>query len=250
MRKYMREFVVPSFQTNQMGQVTICALLQQMLEAAWAHACEMDWGYDDLKNHHLFWVLSRLYVEVDYFPLWQDKIMLETWSSGTDGIYAYREFLLKDGQGKPFLRANTAWLILNSNSRKLVLLRDQKATFPRLNTESPCRAPRRLRPGKYAQQGGFHPVCFSDLDVNKHFNSVRYVERTLDEFGIDFLGNCQVNTLEINFLKEGMPGDLLAVHFNFPEAGCLSQATVIRESDQANLITMEIEWKKRVRDGH
>lgn len=244
MQQYHETIQIQSYQTNQFAQVTLPSLVNCMLEAAWAHAQIMDWGYDLLQKHNMFWVLSRLYVEIEKLPLWQEKISLTTWSAGTDGMYAYREFILKNEKQEVVLRANTAWLILDIESKKIVMLRDQKDTFPRFAGHGVCREPKRLRPKKQEKPTPFREVQFSEIDINRHFNSVKALERVLDEYGIDFQANHDPKTLEINYLKEGLPGDRLAVSRTETGENCW-QSTVVREADDAELSCFEIGWQKK-----
>lgn len=244
MEKYTRKINIQSFHTNQYGKASVCSLFQFMLEAAWSHAQVMDWGYDQLQSQHMFWVLSRMYIDVEKYPSWQDTFTLNTWSAGTDGVYAYREFILENENKEVLLRGNSAWLILDTDSKKIVLLKDYKATFPRYNGTSVCREPKRIRPKNHPEQMLFSPVLFSDLDVNRHFNSVKVLERVLDQFGIDFLNEHEPAAVEINYLKEGLAGDRLAVVTNQLKENKY-QSTIVRESDSADLSTMEISWRER-----
>lgn len=246
MKKYQEQIIIKSYQTNQFGKASVTSLFHTMLEAAWAHAQIMDWGYDDLKNNNLFWVLSRFYVQVEKYPAWQDKITLNTWSAGTDGMYAYREFILEDAEGKTLLRASSAWLILDLDSHKIFRLSDYKATFPKLTDPNACRNPKRIKPDKHEEKLNFSPVLFSDLDINQHFNSVKYVERVLDDFGIDFLVGHEPAELEVNYLKEGQAGDRVAVT-RTELAGDEFMNCLVRESDLADLCVMKIGWRKRIR---
>lgn len=244
MQQYHETIQIHSFQTNQFAEATIPSVFNCMLEAAWAHAQIMDWGYDLLQKNNMFWVLSRLYVEIEKLPRWQEKIFLKTWSAGTDGMYAYREFILENERGEVVLRGNTAWLILDTESKKIVLLRDQKETFPRFEGHGVCREPKRLRPKKHEGEFNFEAVKFSDIDVNRHFNSVKALERVLDEYGVEFQNEYEAANVEINFLKEGLPGDRLAVCRN--ELSHLKfQSTIVREEDAAELSVFEIEWRKK-----
>ena len=201
MEKYIEKIIIRSYQTDQFAKVSITSLFNYMLEAAWAHAQVMEWGYDDLKSNNMFWVLSRIYFEVESYPTWQDEITLKTWSSGTDGMYAYREFALENAAGGVFLRGSTAWLILDLGTKKIFKLRDYLDTFPRLKDEVACRKPKRVKPLEHFDNLSFQPVLFSELDVNRHFNSVKSLERVLDGFGIGFLNEFEPATLEINYLK-------------------------------------------------
>lgn len=244
MEKYQEKISIKSYQTNQYGKASIASLFNILIEAAWAHAQVMDWGYDSLKNNNLFWVLSRMYFQVEKYPAWQDEITLNTWSAGTDGMYAYREYIVEDENGEVLLRASSAWLILDMETRKIFRLSEYRNTFPKRIDQNACRNPKRIKPGIRAENMVFYPVLFSDLDINQHFNSVKYVERVLDDFGIEYLNNHEPAELEVNYLKEGQAGDSIAVtSTQLSEQEYLN--CLVRESDQADLCVMRIGWRER-----
>jgi len=244
MVKHQEQLTIKSYQTNQFGKASIASLFHIMLEAAWAHAQIMDWGYDDLKNNNLFWVLSRFYLQVEKYPAWQDRIILNTWSAGTDGMYAYREYILENEFGEVLLKASSAWLILDMENHKIFRLSDYKDTFPKLIDLNACRNPKRLKPDAHSDNLKFYPVHFSDLDINKHFNSVKYVERVLDDFGIDFLNDHEPTELEVNYLKEAVEGDSIAVtRTEISENEFLN--CLVRKSDKVDLCAMRIVWRER-----
>lgn len=245
MEKYQEQISIKSYHTNQYGQASISSLFNILIEAAWAHAQVMDWGYDSLKSNNLFWVLSRMYFQVGKYPAWQDQITLNTWSAGTDGMYAYREYILENDKGEVILRASSAWLILDMETRKIFRLSEFRDTFPKRIDTNACRAPRRIKPDIHPEMMNYFPVLFSELDINQHFNSVKYVERVLDDFGIDFLNNNEPAELEVNYLKEGQAGDQIAVtRTQLGENEYLH--CLVRESDGADLCVMRIVWRERV----
>ena len=244
MEKYQEQLSIKSYHTNQYGQASISSLFNILIEAAWAHAQVMDWGYDSLKSNNLFWVLSRMYFQVEKYPKWQDQITLNTWSAGTDGMYAYREYILENDKGEVILRASSAWLILDMETRKIFRLSEFRDTFPKRIDANACRNPKRIKPDIHPEPLNYYPVLFSELDINKHFNSVKYVERVLDDFGIDFLNNHEPAELEVNDLKEGQAGDAIAVtRTQLTESENLN--CLVRESDGVDLCVMRIVWRAR-----
>jgi len=244
MEKYQEQLSIKSYHTNKYGQASIFSLFNILIEAAWAHAQVMDWGYDSLKSNNLFWVLSRMYFQVEKYPKWQDQITLNTWSAGTDGMYAYREYILENDKGEVILRASSAWLILDMETRKIFRLSEFRDTFPKRIDANACRNPKRIKPDIHPEPLNYYPVLFSELDINKHFNSVKYVERVLDDFGIDFLNNHEPAELEVNYLKEGQAGDAIAVtRTQLTESENLN--CLVRESDGVDLCVMRIVWRAR-----
>jgi acyl-ACP thioesterase len=244
MDKYIKKTAIKSYQTNLFGKASIASLFNILIEAAWAHAQVMDWGYDSLKNNHLFWVLSRMYFQVEKYPAWQDQITLETWSAGTDGMYAYREYIIEDQDGNILLRASSAWLILDMEKHKIFRLSEDRSTFPKLTVGKACRNPQRIKPLSHPEDMTFYPIVFSDLDINQHFNSVKYVERVLDSFSLDFMNGHEPSELEVNYLKEGQAGDAIAV----TTTQLLENETIhslVRQSDQADLCVIKIRWRER-----
>jgi len=235
MEKYQEQLSIKSYHTNQYGQASIASIFNILIEAAWAHAQVMDWGYDDLKNNNLLWVLSRMYFQVEKYPVWQDQITLNTWSAGTDGIYAYREYILENHLGEVLLRASSAWLILDMNTRKIFRLSEFRPTFPKHSDSNACRNPKRIKPDIHSEILDYFPVLFSELDINHHFNSVKYVERVLDVFGIYFLNSFEPAELEVNYLKESVAGDQIAVtRTQLAESEYLN--CLVRESDGADYV--------------
>jgi len=243
MEKYTVETSIASYQTDQFGKVSLCSLLKLMFELAWFDSQRQNIGFNQLKSKNLFWVLSRLYVEVDHYPAWLDKIIIKTWYSGTDGIYAFREYLITDDKGNPLLKANSLWLILDLETKKVVALKKFN-DFPAPSGGYVCRLPRKIRLKEKADDLHFFPVLFSDLDVNKHLNSVKSLERIIDHFGIDFLNKKEINSLEINYLKEGHGGDFLAVSVNKKDENIYT-ASLSRQSDSADLISVILKWRER-----
>jgi acyl-ACP thioesterase len=244
MKKFIQDYTIGSYHTNQYAKASVTSLFNMMLEAAWKHAQVMDWGYDNLKLNNMFWVLSRVYFEFERYPDWQEEITLNTWSAGTDGMYAYREFIIERAQKEVLLKASSAWLILDVETKRIVRLREFMDTFPRLNESQPCRNPKRIKPPKASEGLSYRPVLFSDLDVNKHFNSVKYLERILDCLGIDFLNQYELASLEINYLKEGMAGDQLGVDTQKLD-DLHYKSTIFRESDGLPLCCMDTHWRAR-----
>lgn len=244
MMRYQKEFFVHSYEINQFGNASLSSIFNYLNEIAWEHAQKLDWGFDALKRNNYYWVLSRIYIQIEKYPKWQDKITVETWPTGTESIYAYREYAVKNEQNEVIIRASSAWLVLDLDSKRIIRPDTLSDSFQKFAQHKICRYPDRIKPNGSKENLSFSPVLFTDLDINQHFNSVKYVERALNFYGIDYLNKNEVAEIEVNYLKEGMPGDSIAV--------CQTQLTesehmvaMIRESDLADLCSIRISWKNK-----
>ena len=69
---------------------SICNFLQ---EGAGAHAESAGFGFEDMMKRNQVWVLSRLKIEIEDYPIWQQEVELKTWSRGRDGIFYFTKRL-------------------------------------------------------------------------------------------------------------------------------------------------------------
>ena len=90
----------------------------------------------------------------------------------------------------------------------------------------------------------FTPVRFNEIDINQHFNTGRYIERIIDSYDFEFHEKMELTEFEINFIKEGLPTDRLAVKKQFvDQANHL--CSVVREIDGVELIRAKLVWKEK-----
>lgn len=242
MMKYQQEFAIHSYETNRFGNASLSSIFNFLIEIAWEHAQKLDWGFDALKSNNYFWVLSRIYIQIEKYPKWQDKIIVETWPTGTESIYAFREYSIKNEAGEVIISASSAWLILDLESKRIIRPDSLTDNFQKFAQTIICRHPLKIKATNRAENLDFTPVVFTDLDINQHFNSVKYVERAINNYGIEFLNDHEVKEIEINYLKEGMPDDSLAVSqtkINENE----DLVSLVRETDHVDLCNMKISWR-------
>ena len=90
----------------------------------------------------------------------------------------------------------------------------------------------------------FSPVKFSEIDINQHFTSGRYIERIIDSYDFEFHKNNTLIEFEVNFLKEGFPEDKLAVKKQVIDDST-HLCSIVRQSDGADMILMRLVWQKR-----
>ncbi|HBL76311.1 MAG: hypothetical protein A2W90_09540 [Bacteroidetes bacterium GWF2_42_66] len=242
--RYKKDFTIHSYETNRFGKASLSSVFNFLIEIAWEHAQKLDWGFDALRSNNLFWVLSRVFIQVEKYPEWQEKVTVETWPTGTEGIYAFREYAITNEQNEVIIRASSAWLILDQESKRIIRPDSLTDNFRNFAQSKICRYPVKIKTNGRSENLVFAPVNFTDLDVNQHFNSVKFVERALNSFEISFLSRNKVIEIEVNYLKEGLPQDSLAVsRVSVTENEDI--VSLIREADGVDLCTMKISWKAR-----
>ena len=243
MNIHRQELSTKSYFINRFGKLSTSFLFWQIQEIAWEHAEMLGVGFENLQQEQSFWVLSRLLVKIKRRPNWGEKFTLETWPTGSDGFLAHRDIRFIDEHGDHIIKATTSWLVLDLKTKRILRF-DNFQNFPFHDERVFEEFAGKVNSPKSDKELTFTPVLFNEIDVNQHFNSGRYLERIIDSYDFDFHEKHELTEFEINFAKEGTPGDHLAVKRQIldPQNHLCS---VIRQSDGAELIRSHLVWKAR-----
>lgn len=187
---------------------TLCRYLQ---EAAGNHAQLIGVSAEQLILQGKMWVLSRLNVQIQTYPLWHEQTQIETWAtSRLGGVRAYRDFRFLDANDEPVGAATSLWLLLDVNTRRPVRIPDRLLEFRAYERKSvlPDMTERLERPERVEIEKQFQ-VRLNDLDFNQHVNNVSYVEWAVETVPQEIWQNHRLAALEIGFFAESVYGDVV-----------------------------------------
>lgn len=212
-------FVAEPYLTDFRGKATLPMIGNYLIHAASAHAASRGFGFSDMSEQHTAWVLSRLAVEMQEYPAAGDKIVVNTWIDEVARLFTSRCFELCDEQGNVYGFARSIWAAIDKASRRPTVL--DEARLRAYLSDRPCPID---RPGKIlAAESESHTdgclcspvsytVKYSDLDINGHLNSIKYIEHLLDLFGKEKFENQDIQRLEIAYQAEGRYGMDLSLY--------------------------------------
>jgi acyl-ACP thioesterase len=201
--QFQKNFEINSFFVNPKGSLRIKGLADLFQEIAWKHADSQDFGRN-LSKANQMWVLARLELKLFQMPKWGQKVELFTGGRGVDKIFAFREFLMRDLDGNVLVRGMSSWLLLDSNSKKMLrpeMVLPVELFDPALKPE--------WQPGKIIKKGELIKeetikVKASDLDLYDHVNNTSYV-RWVEDLIYGMVPH--VKQFSINYLSECLLGD-------------------------------------------
>jgi acyl-ACP thioesterase len=79
-----------------------------------------------------------------------------------------------------------------------------------VDAPAPCERPRRI--GVVASEPVMkHKVAYSDIDFNRHMNTMRYIDLVFDSLPIEIPEQLSALRFDINFMKEARYGDCLSL---------------------------------------
>lgn len=205
-------FVTESYQLDFRGRVTIPMIGNYLLHAASEHAACRGFGYSDMTERHTAWVLSRLAIEMTDYPALSQSITLYTWVEEVGKLFTNRCFELVNGEGKTFGFARSIWAAINVETRRPTLLDVEGLSAFRSDRPCPIEKPGKIIPVENDTECEIYKVKYSDLDINGHLNSIKYMEHLLDLFDIEMFREKEIGRFEIAYQSEGKYGMELALH--------------------------------------
>lgn len=208
----IHNFRVSSAETDIRGRLKISALENFLIQSAVNSASKLGFGFNDLKQISLFWVLSRIEIEIYRPILWNEEITVETWPKNLDKILYLRDFIVRDSENTVVAKSTSGWLAVDFLSKRPKKIETLKSEI--FNTLKDKHAltynPVKILPVK----GGILftlKTTFSDLDLNGHVTSTRYLDWMIDTFDIEFLKENYPKKISVNYIRETMPNETIEI---------------------------------------
>jgi len=240
-------FRIRSSEIDLRGQATLPALVSYMQEAAWENTASLGISMYDLLEQGLTWVLQRLRLEMLRYPQHRERIRVETWASGYERVFLYRDFRFYSEDGSLLGQATSVWLVMDVVRRRLVAV----PGFVKALAEVPDQEPLPFARGKLPQlpealYGMQVPVRWHDIDLNRHVTNTRYLQWALDTLPHEVLGQNQLQGLDIIFKAESMLGDTVIAQAGAgATAGTMLHTLTSRDTGK-ELVQAQTKWKNEL----
>jgi len=177
----------------------LCNILQL---TAGVHAELGGISFSDMQEHHQAWVLSRMRVEIKRLPKWRDVITVKTWINSLENSRSIRCLELYVGDEK-IVGCETFWAVFNTQTRRPENLSLQHEHFEKYPNDKATEIQfSKIDTSIDKTFVAEKTILISDLDIVNHANSVKYLEWCLDCVEPKLLLNQEVESFEMNYLKE------------------------------------------------
>ena len=177
-------FVAEPFHCDFSGKLTMSVLGNHLLNCAGFHAADRGFGIATLNENHYTWVLSRLAVELENMPCQYEEFSIQTWVENVYRLFTDRNFAILDKEGKAVGYARSVWAMISMETRKpadLLTLHGGSITDYVCDKECPISKPGRIKVTEKTPVSEYQ-TRYSDIDINGHVNSIKYIEHILDLF--------------------------------------------------------------------
>lgn len=208
------EFLSEPFHCDFTHRLSMGHLGNHLLNAADFHSAHRGFGMPYLNPIHKTWVLSRLAIDMLEMPEQYAEFSVETWVESAMRYFTKRNFRITDREGgKVYGYARSIWAMIDTDTRQpqnILEVRDGSIT-DYIEKDKPCPIAElsRVQMTDKAEFVRSVDTYYSDVDVNGHINSIKYIEHVLDLFTLDWYREHRLKRFEIAYVAESHSGDKL-----------------------------------------
>lgn len=223
MEQYVNEFYLTAAEVNSQEEMPLSRLVTLIIDTATAHANRLGVGYARMMERNTSWVLSRLSTDIYRMPGVNHSYRMVTWVDSVNRLFSDRMFELQDSEtGETIGWAHTTWMAIDMDSRRPSDLSSLQELVD-VVTERPFGGTKsgKLLPLTDMADGYAYTFKVSDIDVNRHVTTRRYIDLITDLWPIDMYNARRVSRFEIAFKHEARYAEE-AVTAKRPHAGAPS----------------------------
>ena len=205
-------FAAEPFHVDFTGKLTLSVLGNHLLNCAGMHASQRGFGIAQVNEDHYTWVLSRLAIELNDLPHQYEPFEICTWVEDVYRLFTNRNYAILNKEGQPIGYARSVWAMISMETRKpadLLTLHGGNITDYVCDTEEcPIEKAGRVKV-THPMLPVTYQIKYSDIDINGHVNSIKYIEHTLDLFPKETFEKKRIKRYEIAYVAESYYKDTL-----------------------------------------
>ena len=203
-------YKIRSYHTDASGRLFVHQLLNFLQDAAHNHADGFGFGQKQLVDKDLFWVLSRLTIEISSLPKHGEEIQLSTWVKSIRGAISEREFSISLA-GQVLVNAYSLWFCVSGQSHKPARLPAEYSDLMEIkNSYATTGGTEKVEEanGENKRSEGMQRTAqYSDIDMVDHVNNATYLRWLMDEIPAEYQQNNKIKNISVNYIGESFLGN-------------------------------------------
>ncbi len=240
---YYYKTKVHSFQLDQQKNLSIVAVSELLQEVAGTHANDFGFGYKNVIEKDLVWIITAMRVEIKKLPIWDEEITIKTWLVDINRYFSNRQFQILNKMGDVVISASTNWLLYNFKTR-----RPQNISSMNFNVKlhgDYLSVKKAVKTDKSTISEGVTSsitVKYSDLDMVSHMNNTRYFRSIIDSYNFDFHKTHFLKSFDIQFRNEAVYNDELEIFTKEISSNSFHHEIKKRKDSKSNCYC-KLEWE-------
>ena len=212
---YEKNYKIPSFLCHK-KKLLINYLINLCLMTSDCEFEKKGHTYEDIiYEKNLTWIIYKWKSSFDREIKQNEIIKIETWASGFDKLYSYREFVCYDENGSLLFKATAVFLLIDIKNKKPVRLDKEIIDLYEIYKKRNFKDIERIDPLDDIKKVAKIKVRKTDIDYNKHVNNSVYFLWIFNAIPEDFLKDKFISDINLVYNKEVRFSDLVEVYANY-----------------------------------
>ena len=213
---FEQTFSITQNMTDRYGRAKPSALLYLIQQAAGEHCSALGVDANVLAPRNLFWAVTRCRVQITRLPKEGEPVRVTTWPMPTTKVAYPRSVVAYDEQGKELFRAISLWVLMDANTRAMILPGKSGIIVDGALTGRELAVPHAIA-ARTTENTVTRQVGFSLLDQNGHMNNTRYMDWVEDLLPSAFHENHPIREFTLCYLNEALEGDRISLGYSLSE---------------------------------
>ena len=221
---YRKQFTLYGNDCDCFGRVKPSTILSMLQEAAGEQCNGWHMSWEEMAEKGLFWAITRQTVSITRLPRAYETVTIETWPMPASRVAYPRATIAYDSEGNELFRCIALWILMDLNSRAMVLPGRSGIDYAGLTRGGELPSPKSLTP-KNLPTATERKVRFGQLDRNGHMNNTKYLEWAMDLLPGEFHREHPVKEFTVCYLNESKEGDRVTLRHGLEGSTLLVDAT-------------------------
>jgi len=209
-----QQHYIPAYETDIDSRWRADAIFRCMQEIAGEHSEALHLGREKLLQDNMVFMLARSHIQMQQYPSAFETISIKTWPGISGRLTFPRYFEFRHQDGTLLGTGSNAWILVNLESRRILLPSQVKLEFP----DTSALIPPMPEPKKFHQPASMkltkslqRQTLYSDIDMNAHMNNASYVSWICDLFPAEQYRQKRIVDLQLNYASEAKPDEHVAI---------------------------------------
>ena len=205
---YNDQYYVKSSEVDAYQELRPSSLLKILQDLATEGSKILGAGPDKTLDKGYLWVFSKLDINIERMPKYQETINLSTFPNEMMHFIYPRTYLLKDKDDDLLVKATSIWCLIDAKTRKIL-----RPSETGIGVHSPIKAEPIARISKKeVELKDSRVVRYTDIDLNKHLNNTKYLDFICDLYDSNFFAINHMRRITIAFHQEVKEGEKIDIY--------------------------------------
>ncbi len=200
---FEKEYEIKYYDIDKYDKLTDLALVRYLQEISTLYSDTVDCGMDFANRTQIVWILIETYTKINRLPSKGDKVIYRTWSTGSKGLYAYRQYEVLDENNEVIAVSNSKWVLYSGERKRPIKVIDEVSNkYIHIDKNVVDSDFIHIPDSNKYDDIKNEVVKYMDVDTNWHMNNTNYLKYAIESMTDEFLDKYTIDEYSIKYIHQ------------------------------------------------